>query len=160
VVFTGGVYIIDGGTLEVHAQHSVVGSGVLFVLKNGAGIVINGGASVNLTAMTTSELISHGVPAADAEKLEGILVFEDRDSEGNTGNKINGTADTVLNGTIYLPVSGLSLQGTATVTSQCLMLAARTITITGTTNMTTFCPAGESPGGAGVTLGARVRLVS
>lgn len=160
VVFTGGVYILDGGTLEVHSQHSVVGSGVMFVLKNGAGIVINGGASVNLTAMTASELVSHGVPLADAEKLEGILIFEDRDSEGNSGNKLNGTADTVLNGTIYLPVSGLSLQGTATVTSQCLMLAARTITITGTTNMTTFCPPGEDPGGAGVTVGSTVRLVS
>jgi Flp pilus assembly protein TadG len=161
VVFTGGVYILDGGTLEVHAQHSVIGAGVMFVLKNGAGIVINGGASVNLTAMTTSELIAHGVPAADADKLQGMLIFEDRDSSGNSGNIINGNAETVLNGTIYLPNSGLSLQGTASVTSQCLMLAAKTITITGTTNMTTFCPPGEEPGDdAGVTVGAKIRLVS
>ncbi len=160
VVFTGGVYIINGGSLTVHAQHSVVGSGVMFVLKNGAGIEINGGSSVNLTAMTTSELISHGVPAADAEKLQGMLVFEDRNSSGNTGNKINGNASTVLNGTIYMPVSELKIAGTATVTSQCLMLAARRITIIGTTNMTTFCPPGETPGGAGVTVGTRVRLVS
>jgi len=46
----------------------------------------------------------------------------------------------VLNGTIYLPNSGIDFTGTASVTSQCLMIAAANITITGTANMTTFCP--------------------
>lgn len=73
-----------------------------------------------------------------------MLVFEDRASTGTDRSKINGDAATVLNGTIYLPNSGIDFTGTAKVTSQCLMIAANTITITGTANMTSFCPPGMS----------------
>ncbi len=137
-----GVYIIDGGELEITGQYPVVGNGVMFVLKNGASIKINGGSSVNLTAMQASDLIAKGVPADDANKLAGMLVFEDRSSQGSNKNRINGNASTVLNGTIYLPKSGIQFSGTATVTSQCLMIASLTIEFTGTTDMSTFCPAG------------------
>ena len=71
-----------------------------------------------------------------------MLVFEDRASTGTDRSKINGDSDTVLNGTIYLPNSGIDFTGTARVTSQCLMIAADTITISGTANMNSFCPPG------------------
>ena len=135
-----GIYVIDGGTLDVGSQYALTGNGVMFVLKNGAGIQINGGSDINLTAMTSSQLISAGVSPEEAEKLAGMLIYEDPNSPGNTGNKINGTASTVLNGTVYLPKSNLDFLGTAAVTSQCLMLAASTLHISGTANMTTFCP--------------------
>jgi Flp pilus assembly protein TadG len=157
-VFTGGIYVIDGGDLEIHSQYDVTGAGVMFVLKNGAGI--NGGSNVNLTAMTVAELMDHGVSQADAGDLAGMLVFEDRDSEGNQNNKINGNAETVLNGTIYLPISNIDFQGTASVTSQCLMIAANTITFTGTTDMTNFCPAGVDLDDTVAETGATVRLVA
>ncbi|MDG2002860.1 MAG: hypothetical protein P8J20_05960, partial [Novosphingobium sp.] len=44
-----GVYVVDGGDLDVNAQYSLSGQGVMFVLKNGAGIKINGGADISLT---------------------------------------------------------------------------------------------------------------
>jgi Flp pilus assembly protein TadG len=159
-VFTSGVYILDGGTLEVHSQYNVTGAGVMFVLKNGAGIVINGGSSVNLTAMTVSELEAAGVPHDDAVLLEGMLIFEDRDSSGNTGNKINGNSSTILNGTVYLPVSNLDVKGSAGVTSQCLMLVASTITISGNVSMTSFCPVGMTEDDQETTLSSTVKLVS
>lgn len=139
-IFTSGVYVLSGGMLKINAQYDVTGSGVMFVLKNGAGIDINGGASVNLTAMTAGELMAIGVSPEDANDLEGMLIFEDPSSSGNTGNTLNGNAATILNGTIYLPKSGLSFSGTAGVTARCLMIAAKTITLTGDANMTTFCP--------------------
>lgn len=142
--FAPGVYIIDGGSLDINAQYQVTGSGVMFVLKNGADIKINGGANINLTAIQASDLVARGVPLDQANKLAGMLVFEDRNSSGSTGNRINGNAQTVLNGTIYLPKSNIDFAGTASVTSQCLMVAAKTIKITGTANMTTFCPAGQT----------------
>lgn len=142
--FLPGIYVIDGGGLKITGQYEVAGIGVMFVLKNGAWIDIAGGANVNLTAMQTSELVSKGVPVADAQKLAGMLVFEDRDSEGTSKNKINGNANTLLNGTIYLPVSAIDFAGTAGVSSQCLMIAASTIKLTGNANMTTFCPPGSS----------------
>lgn len=141
--FKKGVYIIDGGQLEINGQYAVSAAGVMFVLKNGASVKINGGSNINLTAIQASDLIARGVPEADANKLAGMLIFEDRNSPGsNNSNKINGNTATVLNGTIYLPRSSMDFTGTASVTSQCLMIAAATIKITGTANMSSFCPAG------------------
>lgn len=138
-----GVYVIDGGTFSVRSQDSVIGNGVMIVLKNGASISINGGAAINLTAMTASQLIGAGLSAEQATQLAGMLVFEDPNGPGNqTGkpNKINGNSDTTLNGIVYLPKSDLTFAGTATVTSRCLMLASWTITLEGTADMSTFCP--------------------
>ena len=140
--FKKGVYIIDGGQLEITGQYAVSAAGVMFVLKNGASVKINGGTNVNLTAIQASDLIARGVPEADVNKLAGMLIFEDRNSQGSNTNRINGNAATVLNGTIYLPRSSIDFTGTASVTSQCLMIAAATIKITGTANMSSFCPAG------------------
>lgn len=159
-VFRSGVYILDGGTLEIHGQHDVTGVGIMIVLKNGAGIIINGGSSVNLTAMTIPELQAAGIPYDDAVELDGMLIFEDRDSTGNTKNKINGNSNTILNGTVYLPVSNLDIRGSAGVTSQCLLLVASTITISGNVEMTSFCPPNLTQQTQVTTLQSRVRLVS
>lgn len=155
-----GVYVIDGGSITVNGQNSLTGNGVMFVLKNGAGITINGGADIDLTPMDASQLITHGVSADEAERLAGMLIFEHPDSSGSTGNRINGNASTNLNGIVYLPNSGMELRGNMAAESQCLMIASRTLTIGGTADLTTLCPAGESHDivvGAG---GTRVRLVS
>ncbi len=159
-VFSSGVYVINGGGLQIDGQYQVTGAGVMFVLKNGAYIDFNGGSSVTLTAMTVTELQSAGVSAAQADLLEGMLVFEDRNSSGTNKDKINGNASTILNGTIYLPKSNITIDGTAGVTSRCLMIAANTITIQGTANFSTFCPAGlheDDSIGGGV---ATVKLVA
>ncbi|MES2303167.1 MAG: hypothetical protein V4521_14010 [Pseudomonadota bacterium] len=157
--FGTGVYVIDGGGLEIDGQYAVVGSGVMFVLKNGAYIKINGGSNINLTAIQSSDLVSRGLTATAANALAGMLVFEDRGSTGTDRSKINGNASTVLNGTIYLPNSGLDFTGTAKVSSQCLMIAANTITISGTANMTSFCPSGMTEDTIVASEISRVKLV-
>lgn len=159
-VFNGGVYVIDGGSLVIHSQYNVTGSGVLFVLKNGAGIQVNGGANVSLTAMSISQLEAAGITGEQAVKLAGMLIFEDPSSGGNSRNKINGNSSTILNGTVYLPVSNLDIQGSAGVTSQCLMLVASTITLTGNVNMTSFCPPDMNEDTEVLSTKDRVRLVS
>lgn len=158
--FAPGVYNIVGGGLKITGQHEVTGSAVMFVLYDGAYIDIAGGADINLTAMQASDLMGLGVNAEDANKLAGMLVFEDRDSQGSGNTKLNGTANTVLNGTLYFPVSEVFFAGTVGVTSQCLMIAANNITITGTTNMETFCPSGSSEETTVVSTAAKVRLVA
>ncbi|MGH6786831.1 MAG: pilus assembly protein TadG-related protein [Novosphingobium sp.] len=160
-VFSSGVYILNGGQLKIPGQYEVTGAGVMFVLKGGASIHINGGSNVNLTAITSAELMAQGVSSVEANKLSGMLVFEDRSSTANANaNKLNGNAATVLNGTIYLPNSHIAFEGTASVTSQCLMIAANMITITGTANMTTFCPAGVTEDTVIATEGGNVKLVA
>ena len=59
-----------------------------------------------------------------------------------------------------MPVSNLSFSGTAGVTSQCLMIAANTITLTGTANMTTFCPAGSTEDTTVASEASTVKLVA
>jgi len=158
--FAPGVYNIVGGGLKVTGQHEVTGSGVMFVLYDGAYIDIAGGADINLTAMQASDLMSIGVGADEANRLAGMLVFEDRDSPGSGKTKLNGNANTILNGTLYFPNSEVFFAGTVGVTSQCLMIAANNITITGTTNMSTFCPAGSSEDTTIVSTASKVRLVA
>lgn len=160
--FAPGIYNIVGGSLTINGQHEVTGSGVMFVLYDGASININGGADVNLTAPLAADLMSFGISADDANKLAGMLVFEDRDGPGagNNGQKFNGNANTILNGTFYFPVSEVFFAGTAGVTSQCLMIAANNITITGTTNMSTFCPNGSSEDDVVASTASTVRLVA
>jgi len=130
------------------------------VLKNGAYIKIRGGSDINLTAIQAADLIARGVPASQANDLAGMLVFEDRDSEGTSRNDINGNSSTVLNGTLYFPISNITFSGTAQVTSQCLMIAANTITLQGTTNMSTFCPSGSSEDTTVATTIGEVKLVA
>lgn len=158
--FAPGVYNIVGGGLKIPGQYEVTGAAVMFVLYDGAYIDITGGSDVNLTAMQASDLIAVGVSASDANELAGMLVFEDRDSPGSNRTKLNGNASTVLNGTLYFPVSGVQFAGTVGVTSQCLMVAANTITITGTTNMSTFCPYDSVEDDTVAETAARVRLVA
>lgn len=163
-VLQPGIYIIDGGSLETHAQHDTTGNGVMFILKNNATFTINGGATVSLTAMTASELQALGISVEMAEKLEGMLIYQDpetSDETNSTTGKLNGNASTILNGTIYIPKGNIDFQGTASVTSQCLTVAGRTVTFTGNTTMATFCPANTSPNqAANGTSDPRVRLVS
>jgi len=134
---------------------------VMFVLKNSAYIDIRGGSNISLTAMQASDLIARGIPADEANELAGMLVFEDPDSPGNTSkNNINGNALTVLNGTIYLPKSNVDFSGTATVTSQCLMVAAATIRFVGDANMSTFCPAGMTEDTVVAKTTSKIKLVA
>ncbi|WP_271077782.1 TadE/TadG family type IV pilus assembly protein [Aurantiacibacter sp. MUD61] len=158
--FAPGVYHLRGGGLKIPGQYEVTGSAVMFVLYDGAYIDITGGADVNLTAMQASDLMAVGVPADDANDLAGMLVFEDRSSPGSNKTKFNGNANTVLNGALYFPTTNVQFAGTIGVTSQCLMIAASNITITGTTNMSTFCPADSSEDTTVVTTAAKVRLVA
>jgi hypothetical protein len=158
--FQTGIYVINGGRLKITGQYTVNGAAVMFVLKNGAYIDVTGGSNINLTAMTVSDLMAQGESSSDATKLAGMLVFEDPNSPGSNKFKINGNSSTVLNGTIYMPVSALNFSGTATVTSQCLMIAAYQINITGNTNMSTFCPAGEEETTTVLSTNNSVKLVA
>ena len=159
VNLAGGVYVIDGGQLKVNGGTSITGTGVMFVLKNGATVDINGGGGVYLTPMTVTELIAAGVDADDAEKMENMLIFQDPNSPPTTGNKITGNSNFDLNGIVYMPNGDMDMAGTMSATAECLMVATRTLKISGTADLTTLCPAGKTHDivvGEGRT---RVRLV-
>lgn len=138
-----GVYVIDGGDLAINAQNKLLGDGVMFVLKNGAGIKINGGSNTMLRAMSYDEMVdpnAGGMTSTQATQLKDMLIFEDRNSPGNQFDKINGNSGFIMDGTVYLPKSPVVFDGTTNVVTRCFVLAAARIVIEGTANMTRFCP--------------------
>lgn len=159
ITLASGIYVIDGATMKINAQYSLAGNGVMFVLKNGAGLQINGGASVNLTAMNATQLMAAGVSSDDAVKLAGMLIFEDPDSRGANNNIINGNASTVMNGIVYLPKSNMDLAGTARGNSACLQVASKKLNIQGTADLENLCPNDVDPRGAIASTTNIVRLV-
>ena len=154
-LLSAGIYVIDGGTLDLSANYNVTGSGIMFVLKNGASIKFGGNGnnnSINLTPPTSGQMALWGFDA----QLGDMLVFEHRDNGGS--HILNGNATSVIEGVIYLPSGDLTVNGTANVTSQCLKITAYTITVTGTADITTLCPSNKDT--VTGTAAARVRLVA
>lgn len=139
----GGIYTIDGGSLTINANYSLIGSGVLFVLKNGATIKINGGATIDLTAPTAAEAASYGLPP----EFAGVLIFEDKaTAKPGRDSQINGNATLRLGGAVYMPTQLVELRGNAEPSTECFLLVARMIDINGNPILREACPPGrESP---------------
>ena len=142
-VLAKGIYVIDGGELDLAANYNVIGSGVMFVLKNGAVMKFGGngsGNSIRLTPMSSADFI--GTPfEGQADTLSDILVFEHRDNNAaNPGHTLNGNSNSVIEGLIYLPSSNIRVLGTADVVAQCLQISALTIDIRGNALLETLCP--------------------
>ena len=150
-----GVYYIDGRSqgnnqnknlgFNVGAQGRVNGSGVTIVLtmsnpptsgESGlvAGMNINGGAEINLTAPTTGD-------------FKGILIYQDRRAVTmGEAIQINGNAASKLQGAIYAPKSELRFNGTSGMDINCLQMVGYRLVFTGNSNITNVCPANSSSG--------------
>jgi Flp pilus assembly protein TadG len=158
--FASGIYVINGGELDLTHNASVTGNGVMFVLKNGATLKLGGQGNANairLTPMTAANFA--GTPyASQADDLAGILVFEDRDNNASGDHIFNGNSNSLIEGLIYLPDGNLRVNGTANVSAQCLQISAYTIQILGGAYLETLCPT-EDATQVGNAL-PRVRLVA
>ncbi|MBV7267027.1 TadE/TadG family type IV pilus assembly protein [Erythrobacter ani] len=155
-----GVYVIDGGTLDLAANYDVTGTRVMFVLKNGATIKLGGngnGNSINLTPMQSGDFA--GTPyASQADELSDILVFEHRDNNASQVHQFNGNSNSLIEGLIYLPDGDLRVNGTADVAAQCLQISAYTIDVRGGAFLETLCPVEDATEVGNTT--ADVRLVA
>ena len=156
-----GVYVIDGGELDLTANYDVTGNSVIFVLRNGAKVKLGGhgqGNTLNLTPMTAVDYIGTDYED-DAEKLAGMLIFEDRHNDLQGQNHLlNGNSHSLIEGTIYMSATPIQVNGTADVRAQCLQISARRIFILGNAMLETLCPTAET-NSIGTTVTA-VRLVA
>lgn len=144
-----GIYVIDGGTLDMSANYDVNGSGVMFVLKNGAQLKLGGqGQSTNtlaLSPMQGSDFTSNGYSTDYANNYAGVLIFEDRNNNpGSPGHVINGNSTSLIEGNIYLPSGGVTVSGNSYVSSQCLQITSKTITVQGGAWLQTLCPSAQT----------------
>jgi hypothetical protein len=119
VTFNPGVYIIKGGGFTAHGGARVEGSGVTFVLTEGAGkpysgVFINGGVTVTLSAPTSGY-------------WKGILWYQDPDISSNVASDFTGTGALDMKGVVYFPTTELNFSGTFVGHGQELMVIGDTV---------------------------------
>lgn len=145
-VLASGIYVIDGGTLDLTHNSELTGNGVMFVLKNGATLKLGGSGNsnaINLTPPTAADFAGTAY-ASVADDLAGILIFEDRNNDASQTHIFNGNSNSLIEGLIYLPDGDLRVNGTADVAAQCLQISAYTIDIRGGAFLETLCPIDEA----------------
>ncbi|HVL71161.1 MAG TPA: pilus assembly protein TadG-related protein [Beijerinckiaceae bacterium] len=121
VTFQPGTYVIKNGRLTINSQARLTGEGVTFYLTGtGAGFTINGGSDVRLSAPKDG---TYG----------GMLIVQDRASNPDFTNTLNGNASTVLAGAIYTPTQRITVSGTGGFgqASQLMPLVADQLKFTG-----------------------------
>jgi Flp pilus assembly protein TadG len=147
--FTPGTYYfyntnftIDGG-VTVDCLLCVGGKGVTLVFSGSPASKIGGpviAANANVTLTAPSKNFGDNPATAtlyDDRAYDGILFFRDPNATSNSGNaqvSISGGANTVLTGGMYFPNSNITYQGNST-TSQCSVVVAGGITLTGNTGV-------------------------
>lgn len=146
-VLQSGIYVIDGGELDLTANYNVTGTNVMFVLKNGARVKFGGNGNDNkvvLSPMQESDFAGTAY-AANAADYAGMLVFEDRNNNpANPGHELNGNSNSLIEGQIYLPSGEMTVLGTANVAAQCLQITATKIHIKGNAFLETLCPTDDT----------------
>ncbi len=122
-----GVYIINGGSLNFNGGSVVTGSGVTFVLTNGANFKWNGTSTVNVSAPTSGS-------------FSGVVVYSD-DATTSDSLTINGTSTTYFGGAIVAPGEGVSFSGTGVSGSahNCTQIIGDTVSFSGNTTVDSDC---------------------
>lgn len=136
--FNPGVYVITG-VLDFGSNHLVQGSNVLFVFT-GEGderFKLNADSKVNFTGITYDQLVNeYSVSEEDAAVLNGMIIY---DPNSTADIAINGGADVIFDGILYMPNRHARFNGNATVEGSCMMLAAGTIELTGNNTIKSLC---------------------
>jgi Flp pilus assembly protein TadG len=157
VVMNPGIYVIDGGVLDLTDNKShVTGNGVMFLLRNGAQVKIGGsggGGVVNLSPLEAADFV--GTPNESNKNLYGgMLIYEDTTGQTSpVAHVFNGNSNITVRGTLYLPNGDLTINGGGNANPMCFQLWASTLKINGNASLTTTCTstqtnsAGSSAGG-------------
>ncbi len=130
VTLNPGIYYLGKDGLTVNGQATLSGSGVTLVFTTSEGnygkATINGGATVNLTAMTTG-------PTA------GIVIFGDITNPNYEDFRFNGGATQYLGGVVYAPKGKIDFSGGMTSSSSCTQIIGYTVKFSGNAKVEMNC---------------------
>lgn len=146
-VFGSGIYVINGGALDLTGNFTVTGSNVMFVLRNGATLRLGGSGNnntVSLTPMQASDFVALGYSSSLANRYANMLIFESRNSNPTQPHIINGNSTSLFQGSIYLPSGTARLNGTASISSTCLQISAARIEVRGNAYLDTRCTTSQT----------------
>ena len=155
-----GIYVIDGGVLDLSQNYPVTGTNVMFVLKNGATLKLGGSGNagvITLTPMQSADFSALGYSSTLSDRYANMLIFEDRNNNPSQDHIINGNSTSLFQGTIYLPAGTARLNGTASIDSSCLQISANKITVDGNAYLDTRCSTQTNNAGTAI---ATVSLVA
>jgi Flp pilus assembly protein TadG len=137
-----GVYVLDGGKIQLGGGGRLVGHGVTIFLMNGAEFTSNGNELIELS------------PSED-EPYAGITVFQERsDTKQLT---INGGSGSKVSGFVYAPGAEVFYAGNSDMSGEgeCIRIIGRTIEMTGNSLIRSDCYFG----GKIMTAGRKITLV-
>ncbi len=125
VYFEPGIYIIDGGTVDISGNGTVTGEEVSFILTGSdndyANIDITGGKDIYFSA------------PLEGDDMEGIVFYQDESAPTGGVNKIVGNASMVLDGVAYFPSQEINIGGTSSAGSDaCTKIVGDYVIIHGT----------------------------
>jgi Flp pilus assembly protein TadG len=134
VVFNPGIYYIRNGNLTIGSGPTVTGTGVTFVLEGsgptGAAFIINGGATISLSAPTTNCVkpigtgsnvypvsqyqIASPYDGTNGQGICGIVIYQE--ANNTAADTVNEGASGTFNGGIYAAGAPLTLSGAGSMT--------------------------------------------
>ncbi len=134
VVFNPGIYYIRNGNLTIGSGPTVTGTGVTFVLEGsgptGAAFIINGGATISLSAPTTNCVKPIGTGSnvypvsqyqtaspydgTNGQGICGIVIYQE--ANNTAADTVNEGASGTFNGGIYAAGAPLTLSGAGSMT--------------------------------------------
>lgn len=142
--FSAGVYFISGG-IDFGQNQTVTAAGTLFVMTGNSGsIKINSNSVLDLKGISATTLKdNYSYDPAAADKLAGMLFW---DENSTSAFSMEGNASVKIDGTMYMPNRDATFNGNVNAaTGGCMMVASRTLFISGNFNITNFCkPSGSS----------------
>ena len=141
-IFQPGIFVITG-SIDFSNNQTASGTNVMFVMTSANNISnINSNTNLSFSGITASTLMStYSYSAANAAKMAGMLFF---DKLSTSEIKFNGNSTTNFNGIIYTPNRPLWFNGSSAVSGACMMLVAKTLMITGSTDLSSFCQPSNS----------------
>lgn len=127
-----GLYIVDGGTLDITAGARLVGTGVTFYLMNGAQLKVNGGAELDVSAYDADN------PGIRTDPFAGLLFFSDRVGT-SVSHSFSGNSGSDISGVVYFPTDNLTFTGDSGSSYPCLEIIASRLTVGGSGTVTIGC---------------------